>query len=742
LKAHPLCDDAQTSFARPDLRQDFLSLYPQRDTHICKLPGQNRWRTWTSPLADHQILGVIADGGRGVLRGCHWGQQTRFAVLDIDTESKYHNAERLAKITTALAAAGLNANLYQSSDSGGWHLYVSFTEWAGSEEVAQTLRRWLKALGYDLKGGQLEVFPSRNALRLPLQPGFGWISPDGILTRTREELTLEEALNTFLFELQLNARSWEAAKERIKNQIDAAGKDAQGRQERLDIEDFDHLFRLGKIEAIWQKGRQWWCDGLQESGERHNAVLAVGHYLWYGDDERGVTALPGGKNDQYRAMLIQAWLKKKHNGKCRHINEGNWRIVQDQIQRAVIWRRNDEPKERLHYPLTDRLLRRLVAMYRRTGKIWSIELFERSNEKRRLEARTRIAEAVCTLEDEGALFISVNEVAQRAHAHWRTVKKNLDLLAYTEDPSITLEEDPNIETETTLVLLANSAGVNNYGGLSYSTPLHPSTMGSGGMKNDAEVFQSMSAKSLLEPSVQDSAWCSEFQKITRAVDDSVAESDDSESFDESDAFGAGINTLTISILESDQKVLYPVVRHEVLSSSGANGSNQPAKTDDPDSLPSCFPRCRDEELQSPLCAVEFQKPPMDSVRSASLTLLPQTSQRCPSNDTNAFPVFCQPMLQSLPLLWRADYQGGGQHRAQQISLLRPLELNWGKARQVASTTCYRPRRYVRQIACSHAATYRLLIDTGDGSLDSVARVFKQRGRNAHRNFARGKAGQA
>ena len=101
----------------------------------------------------------------------------------------------------------------------------------------------------------------------------------------------------------------------------------------------------GKIQEIWEKGREWWRNGLQEHGERHNAVLAVGHYLWYGDEERRIAALPGGRNDEYRAMLIEQWLKKKHNGKCRHINQGKWGIVLEQIQRAVFWRRKCEPQE-------------------------------------------------------------------------------------------------------------------------------------------------------------------------------------------------------------------------------------------------------------------------------------------------------------------------------------------------------------------------------------------------------------
>ena len=410
-------------------------------------------------------------------------------MLDIDAGSKYHNPEKLAKLTTALAAVGLNTNLYQSSESGGWHVYVPFTEWADSDDVEKTLKRWLKALGYDLKGGQLEVFPSGNALRLPLQPGFGWLSPDGNLIRTREELTLESALNSFLFELEINARNWDAAKDRIESQIEAAaaaaGGRAQGREERLDIAGFEHVLCRGKIQEIWEKGREWWRSGLQEHGERHNAVLAVGHYLWYGDEERRIAALPGGRNDEYRAMLIEQWLKKKHNGKCRHINQGKWAIVLEQIQRAVIWRRICEPKEREPYPLTNRLLKRLVALYRRTGKIWSQELFERANDKRRLEARARIAEAICSLEDEGAPFISVNEVADpstcalencqkelglairiRSWHLWRLLSRagsSLETLSVTRF-SADLEEDPNIETETNSDLLENSAGVYNYGG--------------------------------------------------------------------------------------------------------------------------------------------------------------------------------------------------------------------------------------------------------------------------------------
>lgn len=409
-----------------NVAESFCSLYPRRDVYIYKLPKHDKWRTWTGPLADHQILGVIADSGRGLLRGCHWGAETRFAVLDIDAESQYHNQGKLAELLAAVEEIGLRVNLYQSSDSGGWHLYIPLADWEKSSEVEQSLKRWLKAQGYEIKGGQLEVFPSGNALRLPLQPEFAWLDQDGSLIRTRNEIGLEQALTVFLNDLEVNARNWNEARNRIESQIieidRAAGRGAQEHEDRLTIVGFEQLYSRGKIQELWERGRKWWLAGLQGNGERHDAVLAVGHYLWYGDQEQHIAALPGTQNAEYRAHLIEAWLRQKHNGRCRHINQGNWGSVREQIERAAHWRRERGPWEREHYPLTSRLLKRLVALYRRTGRIWSKEQFEKANQDKRLEARARVAEAIVNLEEEGQL-ITIAEVARRAKAHWKTVKK-------------------------------------------------------------------------------------------------------------------------------------------------------------------------------------------------------------------------------------------------------------------------------------------------------------------------------
>jgi hypothetical protein len=388
---------------------------------------------WKGTLTDSQILGVMSDSGRGLYRGCYWDDETWFAVLDIDANSKYHTAQELKNLRQRLASIGLPGNvLFQSSDSGGWHLYIPFTDRAPSKEVEQALKAWLKSQGYEIRGGQLEVFPSGNGLRLPLQPGFAWLAPDGSLIRRREEMVLEAALSSFLSDFKNNANDWSYAKPLIESQLAAADRvaagSAQALQERLEMGGFDDLYSAGKMQEVWEKGRKWWQKGLASKGERHDAVLAVGHYLWYGDSENGVAALPGARNDEYRAKLIEHWLTQKHNGFCRHIDQNKWEEITAQIKRAVLWRGDGQAKEYEPYRVTDRLLKRLMALYRKTGKLWTVEEFEKANHDRRLEARARIAEAIINLEDQGRL-ITIAEVARQAGSHWSTVKKNVDLLA-------------------------------------------------------------------------------------------------------------------------------------------------------------------------------------------------------------------------------------------------------------------------------------------------------------------------
>lgn len=412
-------------------RQTFLSLYPRRDAFIWKPFKKERWERTKGPLLDAQILGVISDEGRGLFRGCYWAHKTKHAVLDIDAGSQYRNSDELQKLQTRLAAVGLIAQPYQSSNSRGWHLYLFLDDWAECDEIQQHLKTWLKSLGYEISSGQLEIFPSGNALRLPLQSGFAWLSSDGSIKTKREELTEDEAVSSFLQDADNHARNWETAKRLISSQISSAGTLAGSRDQEhaniVSIEGFDHLFSRGKILETWQKGREFWLDGLKSKGQRHDAVLAIGHYLWYGDPEQNIPAYPGRRNDETRARLIEAWLKEKNNGFCNHINRKQWKEIESQIWRAVFWRREKAFKAMNPYPISDRLLERLLEVYRKTGRLFEIDRMAQANNKREMDARARIASAIKEIQEEGQL-ITKAEIARRSGACRKTINRHLDLL--------------------------------------------------------------------------------------------------------------------------------------------------------------------------------------------------------------------------------------------------------------------------------------------------------------------------
>jgi len=261
----------------------FCSIYPRRDTFIWKLPEDRGWRKAKGPLLDGQILGVVSDDGRGLFRGTYWSHLTRHAVLDIDEGSMYHNAAELAELTGKLAAVGLSAKPYQSSDSGGWHVYLFFDDWSESSEVESTLKTWLKAQGYSIEGGQLEVFPSGNALRLPLQKGFAWLDQNYEVIRRREEIGQDEALASFLCDLEENKRNWSEAKDRIESQLrrerDAGAGSAQEHRKAIDLEGFEKLWQSGQIPERIEEARYFLDHGLQGEGQRHAAIYAIEHLL-------------------------------------------------------------------------------------------------------------------------------------------------------------------------------------------------------------------------------------------------------------------------------------------------------------------------------------------------------------------------------------------------------------------------------------------------------------------------------
>jgi len=168
-------------------QDDFLTLFPHRYDYIWAVrptPGQKpQWQTESRhPLSDRHIL----EGEH--LYGVRFGPQTQYLLIDIDAGSRYHpKSDRLAisHLVSTLEPLGLVSYVACSSSySGGLHLYFPFEEAQKTWDLAFAVQSLLKQAGFDVRQGQLELFPNPKlyvpngtpglyaAHRLPLQePG-------------------------------------------------------------------------------------------------------------------------------------------------------------------------------------------------------------------------------------------------------------------------------------------------------------------------------------------------------------------------------------------------------------------------------------------------------------------------------------------------------------------------------------------------------------------------------------------
>jgi hypothetical protein len=423
-----------------DLRQKFLSLYPNRYRSILKCPGRD-WVTARGPhlLKDQTIIAAVSLNEKRTW-GCRWDKRSRFAVLDIDAESQFHNEIGLARLKHLLAQIGLSQPLlYQSSESEGWHVYLSFDQAIDRYVLEQALKCWLLAEGIAIQKGQLELFPSNNGLRLPLQRGFAWLDDQGEIKFKREEISTDEAIATFLNDLDENSHDWNTFQSCLKARLEAI-KEAStvtsvppATENRNPPEDgFSDFFTFaGMIPEVYNAGREFWLNGLSAPSQRHQAVLAIGHYLWYGDIAGGVRALPGIARAEQRAEVIETWLREKHNGFSKSVLKGDWNQIGRDIQSACSWSApegSERPKqaEASYSHLGDRAIDRLIALTKQTGRVWSTDDWKKGNVGREESAREQIRRGVLLMVETGTR-ISVRGLERVTGCDRKTIRRHIDI---------------------------------------------------------------------------------------------------------------------------------------------------------------------------------------------------------------------------------------------------------------------------------------------------------------------------
>jgi len=387
-------------------------------------------------LSDETIWDAVA-GQEESTWGCRWGDYTRFAVLDVDEPSQYHNELGLARLRHTLAAVELTGpKLYQSSTSGGWHLYLPFTDWVETATLHETLKQWLRAEGYEIRAGQLEIFPSKNGLRLPLQKGFAWLDDQGAITIRREDMTADRAVSQFLDDLEACAHNWQIVQERIASRLEdieavaaAALRTEKQTTEEAEDDGFTAFFTsAGMIPEVYDAGRDYWANGLTGTSQRHHAILCVGHYLWYGDEAAGVRALPGIGRAEQRTQAIEAWLSEKHNEHSETVLRGDWKEVGADIRRACNWEASGdtEPPRRPYLIQSDRAIDRQIGLTKQWGRPCYPRDWEKGNIGREEEAREKIRAALVQLVDAGRC-VTVRGLERLSGCRKQTIRRHADI---------------------------------------------------------------------------------------------------------------------------------------------------------------------------------------------------------------------------------------------------------------------------------------------------------------------------
>ncbi len=284
----------------------WCSIYADAPENTSKKP---KWYTQRRyPLKSRVLWREWQDAAR--LIGVRPGHDTVYALIDIDINSPYHpnqDANAITRMQAALETIGITRTiLIRSSWSGGIHLYIPLPLLVKTFDLAVSLQNCLKAQGFKLRPGDLEIFPNVKtygttqkieylAHRLPLQPGSGSCLLDGEFNPGSSQLS------NFLAQ-------WNIA---------AAGQDIATLQSALPIA---RKNRRKKVHKRLNKAEAWKADletllaeGWTGSGQTNQLLKEFGCY--------GVVFLELSGEDLISYIHQQAISSPGYKKWCRHQRE-------------------------------------------------------------------------------------------------------------------------------------------------------------------------------------------------------------------------------------------------------------------------------------------------------------------------------------------------------------------------------------------------------------------------------------
>jgi hypothetical protein len=203
----------------------FCALFPYRlDSMVRYLDGQ-AWRSTSRfyLLSDEDIQESISRRSK-LLRAVMPGDRCRFTAITLPYTDQPNLQKILDQLKQALQTIGVSrVSVYRASGSEDWQIFIGWSQEIDSSELASVMGNWLKNSDLaDLES--ISFFPGTNALVLPLQPGFAWLDECGHPVNSRKDLSIDQALELFLRDLDAASNDWFCVSNQIieaKNKADA-----------------------------------------------------------------------------------------------------------------------------------------------------------------------------------------------------------------------------------------------------------------------------------------------------------------------------------------------------------------------------------------------------------------------------------------------------------------------------------------------------------------------------------------
>ena len=184
----------------PDPNQPEQMVLDWQTEHLKPKP---EWKTERRyPMKSRVLYYRWADPSEVI--GVRFDHETEYGLIDIDVNSPYHpnqDPEAVTRLQIALETIGITRTfLVSSSWSGGLHLYFALNGAVNTFNLAVAVKFCLQTQGFEVKDGQLEIFPNDKAYgvvtkilykghRLPLQPGTGSLLLDDDFQAVSDQLS-------------------------------------------------------------------------------------------------------------------------------------------------------------------------------------------------------------------------------------------------------------------------------------------------------------------------------------------------------------------------------------------------------------------------------------------------------------------------------------------------------------------------------------------------------------------------